>query len=193
MISGKQTFFFCDLTQTSNHMKITTHPIKTRGGECSSQFRLSAVSGARWNRLRHFSFLEAATEQKYITSARLCLGWFAASIYMVGGFCIGKVVILISTRMLTENVVLRHFMYTYITSHQCSCHCAQTFDLLCSGPGLAKSLPQRVVRTFKWWTFLCEFSLVRMLLTYQTCTASWGWIMMRKFFLRFAMKFWRVS
>lgn len=42
------------------------------------------------------------------------LGWFAASVSMVGGSCIGKVVILISTLMLTENVVLRRFMYINI-------------------------------------------------------------------------------
>jgi len=55
-------------------MKITTHPIKTRGGECGLQGRLSAVCGARWNRSRQFCFLEAATEQKYVAIACLCFG-----------------------------------------------------------------------------------------------------------------------
>jgi len=31
--------------------------------------------------------------------------------HLVESFCIGKVVILISTLMITENVLLRHFMY----------------------------------------------------------------------------------
>lgn len=35
----------------------------------------------------------------------------AASIYIVEGFCNGKVVILISTVIVTENLVLRHFIY----------------------------------------------------------------------------------
>ena len=35
----------------------------------------------------------------------------AASICMVESFCIGKVVIFVFTLMMTENVVVRHFMY----------------------------------------------------------------------------------
>jgi hypothetical protein len=60
MISGKQTFFLCDLTQTSNHMKITSLPIKPKGSVVHKGC-LCAVCGVRWNQLRHFSLLEAAT------------------------------------------------------------------------------------------------------------------------------------
>ena len=65
-------------------MKITTHPIKIRVGECDSQFRLSAICGARCNMLRHFSFLEVATEQKYVASACLCFGVMCC-LHLYGG------------------------------------------------------------------------------------------------------------
>lgn len=62
-------------------MKITTHPIKTRGGEHGSHGRLSAICGARWNRLRRFSFLEAATEQKYGANVGLCFGMICVHLH----------------------------------------------------------------------------------------------------------------
>lgn len=76
--------------------------------------RLSVVSGARWNRLRHFSFLEAATEQKYVTSAHLCFGVICCLRLYGGRLLYREGCNLISTLMLTENVVLRHFIYIYI-------------------------------------------------------------------------------